>query len=682
MPNASTIYLELDKTGQSIANRVFSEQHATGQTFNRLIIPKYGAFFADSLALYKVNTVTGVFTPLVRGVDYFAIELLHNTTVMLGKEVCLAILITEASIATNFIINYQALGGSDQINVENLYGLIDQLNSTTATIAWDSIPNKPKQFVPADHLHDSADLYGLEYITGAVDRVRDAVLIGDRQNHVALISRLDNKISQLIEPATGNIQTNVDLTMTLVKSTNDTLKIIYDSILSLRPALTQLKEDLENLNKVALDHRASNYNELVSNTLSLLCSKEYQTQGTLLDVPSLINNGLVVYLQSDLYNPTTGVWTDKVNGSYNSIVSTRPMLGPSHIDPNIDAVKFTNGSFLTRATGPAVELGSTTTLITVTAPLINTSYVKMNLINDSTSKITIDSSLKSAFKYSNTDETLVSYDGKMDKNIAGKYVVNIATISDRLEDCNVFSSSPFKRTLTSSGVMQNTLAPQNIGIEVSKIGSSSGVQNAELLLLLAYNRLLSRAEIHAILTYVKMKYNTEVQFIENGDFTQWDEGFGSDLSNTIDFVNRNCIGVTRHPVGLLDTANTYIHLGSTTVSDIKIDNNPYLLVLSNDQSLAFWRQTVNLDTYCRYEFRLSIVHGQINPPSIVLKINDVVVGGAIPLSGSDSILRNYVISFVPNAIINKIELFNLNENTVGNSFAVGAMSLVRKIYLD
>ncbi len=682
MPNSFTLYLALDKTGQSTSNLVELEPHTLPNTINKLIIPKHGAFYANTLQVYWVNNL-GQNILLQKGIDYHPTEMLHKVTAAIGKEISTVILLIEPGNKQNFLITYQALGGSQQINRDNLFAALQQIENPTAQLDYKDIKNKPKGFQPTpNHLHDALDLYGLEYIRDGVSRIDTAIVTGDLCVNQSIVDYVKSEVVGIVGIDINRIQTTVDTVMTLVKSAEDTLKIVHDNVLKITLMMEKLTTDNNVFNSAVMDYKADSFNDKLANVANLLCKRNYATNGLVVNVPNQIE-GNVVYLVSDNYNPTTRVWVDQTaSGTWTADTVTAPTYGACSTNPSINSLKFTTGKFLTRQTGSPVSLSKNKTIITVTAPIISTDYVKLSLFSDNAKKVTIDTANSIGFKYDTVNESNTYYEGRVSSAIGNKAVVTVAAVGSRQEDCYILSNSPYKRDIAKNGIMLDNLDLDGLDSTALTIGKSTGEQSAEVLMVLVYDRLLSRTEIHAILTYIRLKYNTNVSFIENGDFTNWDEGYGSDLINTIDFTNRNCAAVTDRNIVLWDTQNTYSQPGIVNPNNIKIDNHPYLLVLSNDANKAFWRETVDLDVYCRYELKFSVVYGQINPPVIRMRINGLGISSIVSLPSDQSIVRDYVISFTPTTKVNKVELFNLNESTTGNCFGIGVMSLVRKIYAD
>jgi len=240
-------YLDIDNTGTLAANRITSERHIVPTTATKAIVPNFGAFYAESVIVQSVNTVTNTKTTLVKGIDYICVEILSRVTASVGKEVCFVILIKTTT--TNTIdISYQALGGSNSPSAPILTTAFNSLFSVPGLVDWKDIQSKPKEFVPAEHLQDSADAYGLESITSALDYIRRAISLADNVMHMLIISKL-NLFNQRIDNAytstltTGEIDAItvlMDGNTNLLSSVNtklddaqikyDTAKLFYDEV--------------------------------------------------------------------------------------------------------------------------------------------------------------------------------------------------------------------------------------------------------------------------------------------------------------------------------------------------------------------------------------------------------------------------------------------------------------------
>lgn len=166
MFDKKNIILPLDKTGLSGTNRVVNEPHSLPVTGN-VIKLDYTAYFTNSIIVVSINE-NGVETTLEKDRDYYCTEHFSKISKGIGSEICGAILINKSISDRQFKITYAALGGADFYNINNLMneGLIN-----TNVISFNDIIDKPPGYMPEHHLHDIADIYGLEYLTNELDYV-------------------------------------------------------------------------------------------------------------------------------------------------------------------------------------------------------------------------------------------------------------------------------------------------------------------------------------------------------------------------------------------------------------------------------------------------------------------------------------------------------------------------------
>lgn len=687
MSTPQTLYLEFDKTGILSGNFIELEQHSTPSTTNRLIIPKYGAFYRNSLRVYSVNDSNQTYE-LVKDVDYIATEILHKATAIVGQEISTVILVTEPAIRNNFTITYQALGGSDQIHREKLLALLDIIQTPTGTVDFKDIQAKPNGYYPSAHLHDSIDIYGLEYVRDAIGRLDTAIAITDLQTHNALIKRIDERKSDILALNADDINAVSNTVMTIVHNVENSLEFTSENVFKLNDYLEDFNPTLDKLKEDISDYKFMSYNDTLAITANLLRKRNYDNNTIQIDIPRAIApDNIAIYLNSNNYNESSGIWSDTLpgNSTYVGATATKPIKAASGVNSNLQAVRFTTGKYLSKTSTVPFNIQNNRTVFVVAAPVPGTDYIKLDLFNDAQSRLGIDTTEHNAVEFSSLDRSTIHYQGKISDKLADAPTVIVSTTSNRAKDCITLNNSPYKVGLVSEGVLRDTLNTLTATVSTDRIASVSKEQSADVFMVLVFNRVLSKVEIHAVLTDIRIEYSTSVNCIENGDFKNWDVGYGADTENVIDFANRGkygCSAVTDLPIALWDSTNTYSQPGYALPTDIKIDTNPYLLVLCKNEIMAFWRQTMDLDVGCRYELKFSIVYGQESLPSIQLKVNRQNVGPIVSLNPVNSLLRDYVISFTPSIKTNVFELFNLNISRTGNCFGIGAMSLQRKIYPD
>lgn len=179
----------LDPTGANPNNLVAGEiQNLTPNRNVRAIATLYGAFFTESLVVTDV--ATGL--PLTPNTQYYAAEMYELPTARYGKEICAVILITDPTVSNQVSLQYQALGGPYGTSATAIIQQIENLQLDTRPVAWGDILDRPSEFPPAFHLHDVGDVYGFEYLVHAIDRVRDAIEVGDSAQYDQIYAYIDH----------------------------------------------------------------------------------------------------------------------------------------------------------------------------------------------------------------------------------------------------------------------------------------------------------------------------------------------------------------------------------------------------------------------------------------------------------------------------------------------------------
>lgn len=187
----------LDLTGRSTNNLVQAEPHNIGATSasrkNRVIVPKYGAFYTEGLRV-RVKSTGKVLEPKTQ---YVCTEFYQDASVVTGLEVCCAIVITDTLVPSDLEIFYQVVGGEFSVSAGALQDAIDNLNIDNRPVHWGDIIGLPETFAPSDHLHDIGDLYGFEYLIPVLENMVTAILTGSGAVEDAIMAHVNNKISQL-----------------------------------------------------------------------------------------------------------------------------------------------------------------------------------------------------------------------------------------------------------------------------------------------------------------------------------------------------------------------------------------------------------------------------------------------------------------------------------------------------
>lgn len=187
----------LDRTGVSPNNLIVDEPHTLPSGRNRPFVTNYGAFFTESLKVCDGYTGKEL---KVRD-QYIAAQLYQEATEFTGKEVCSVIIVTDPTVSQGVTVTYQAIGGEFSTSVRAIREMVDDLDLDNRPVAWGDLLGKPATFPPAPHLHDAGDIYGYEYLVEAIERLRQAILVGNepymnaiREFVEALEARLDDEL--------------------------------------------------------------------------------------------------------------------------------------------------------------------------------------------------------------------------------------------------------------------------------------------------------------------------------------------------------------------------------------------------------------------------------------------------------------------------------------------------------
>lgn len=204
-----TIRYPEDRTGESQANRVKNEPHQLPSRNVRAIAPLHGPFYVHNLTVRdKSNNRV-----LKRGVDFEVGEFYDIPSARSSKTVCAIILITNRQVSSLVEIDYNVYGGEFSYSVQALIDMINALELDNRPVEWPNIIGIPDEFNPAPHLHDLGDLYGFEYLVSILDRVREAILIGDAAHHDAILDYIDKRndeMGELMDQLRALINAHID----------------------------------------------------------------------------------------------------------------------------------------------------------------------------------------------------------------------------------------------------------------------------------------------------------------------------------------------------------------------------------------------------------------------------------------------------------------------------------------
>nr|DAT15805.1 MAG TPA: structural protein [Caudoviricetes sp.] len=159
-----------DPSGSSEDNLIQHEVHDLPPFNKRIIAPRFGAFYRDSLIVQHGQKV------LELDKDYEIAAPYQDATVEVGQPVNVLICFTNENIIGNIEISYQCVGGHLTGTFQTIEEYINALLVDARKVKWDDILAKPDMFVPMDHFHDIRDVYGLNAVVPILEEMRLALL--------------------------------------------------------------------------------------------------------------------------------------------------------------------------------------------------------------------------------------------------------------------------------------------------------------------------------------------------------------------------------------------------------------------------------------------------------------------------------------------------------------------------
>lgn len=198
----------LDPSGTSPDNLIRGERHTMIRRNVRAIATTYGGYYADSLVVTDVATGQ----PLTAD-QFYAAEMYEQPTLEYGKMICSIVIIVDPGVSDNVDLSYQVLGGPYQNQQTALVQMLETLLTDDRPVSWGNIIDRPDRFPPAAHLHDAGDIYGFEYVVFELQRIREAILIGDEASHDELrryMDTIEQNLLALINQGNAALQAHID----------------------------------------------------------------------------------------------------------------------------------------------------------------------------------------------------------------------------------------------------------------------------------------------------------------------------------------------------------------------------------------------------------------------------------------------------------------------------------------
>lgn len=189
-----------DPTGSNPDNLVSEELISLNDRVIRVAVPRHGPFFTDSLIVYDGLTKRR----LDKGTDYRIPTIARDATLKFGLEVADALLIENTDVASQILVTYQAVGGLFQNNIDNLAGMYESWLNDDRKVDWlTGIMGKPSEFPPGPHPHWLTDLFGFETLNFQLERIAQAIQLGNSPAFQAILDALETRFASQAEMMAG-----------------------------------------------------------------------------------------------------------------------------------------------------------------------------------------------------------------------------------------------------------------------------------------------------------------------------------------------------------------------------------------------------------------------------------------------------------------------------------------------
>lgn len=153
--------MEEDLYGNNPDNRVLGETHELPNLKTRIVVPRKGLFFADSMIVRH------------EGVEVsFVLEDLHQkASELTGRDIYRTLLLEDKERVQNVSLEYQALGGLWMNDNAAIADAFDEHYNDGRKVNYDDIDNLPDGFAPLLHNHHLVDIKGFEPIIEQLERL-------------------------------------------------------------------------------------------------------------------------------------------------------------------------------------------------------------------------------------------------------------------------------------------------------------------------------------------------------------------------------------------------------------------------------------------------------------------------------------------------------------------------------
>lgn len=194
------IYLQEDWEKSKPENFIQGETHSPLPGRLRLVIPKWGAFYWDSLVVVDAITGDPVDQSGIKVGDLFSVG-----TERSGQEIYHCFFLTEAAPAA-VRISYHGCGGPQSLNAHKLNEYYLDLMQRNATLNFADMTDFPDAVNPSYHFHQASHIFGWEYISDQVNRMAEHYRNTPLNPLEAEYQKAKNYLSQLTQRAEMTVE--------------------------------------------------------------------------------------------------------------------------------------------------------------------------------------------------------------------------------------------------------------------------------------------------------------------------------------------------------------------------------------------------------------------------------------------------------------------------------------------
>jgi hypothetical protein len=206
MPEIIPNRYPLDYTGTSASNLIKNEQVTLAPGQVRAFTPLYSPFFKKNISIIDATTGLELTTS-----QYSCKVICASASAIAGagNEVYSIVIILDDAVSNSLVVGYQTVGGPYTTDYEAIMGLVNNLLTTNQVgnndpVDWDVVEHLPEGFPENLHLHPLGQTTGWEFLAATLEKLRQAILLGDQLSKSFVLSYVDTAIGQVV-----NIRDNV-----------------------------------------------------------------------------------------------------------------------------------------------------------------------------------------------------------------------------------------------------------------------------------------------------------------------------------------------------------------------------------------------------------------------------------------------------------------------------------------